>query len=65
MTTRPALTQAYVTAARTKLKNLTREEAAKKAAAAAKSAADRSPHTKEVYCSELALLLGSNIYKYS
>ena len=34
-------------AARTKLKNLTRDEAAKKAAAAAKSAADRSPHTKE------------------
>ena len=35
-------------AARTKLKKLQKEEEAKKAAAASKSAADRSPHTKEV-----------------
>ena len=35
-------------AARTKLKKLQKEEEAKKAAAAGKSAADRSPHTKEV-----------------
>ncbi len=35
-------------AARTKLKKMLKDEEAKKAAAVAKSAADRSPHTKEV-----------------
>eukprot|EP00884_Botryococcus_braunii_P010041 jgi/Botrbrau1/19038/Bobra.0100s0066.2 len=36
-------------AARTKLKKLKKEEDAKKAAAASKNAADRSPHAKEAY----------------
>lgn len=36
------------TAARTKLKKMLKDEEAKKVAAAAKSAADRSSHAKEV-----------------
>ena len=46
-------------AARVKLRKLAKEQAAKEAAAASKSLAERSPHAKEVTC----LLLRNVLYK--
>lgn len=47
-----------MTAARTKLKKLQKEDEAKAAAAASKSSAERSPHTKEVcHPSEKSMLV--------